>query len=124
MPQTDVLFYQETEGDVPVLDWLRAVAEKDPRAADKCQAAIERLAQMGHELRRPEADLLRDGVYELRVRVGRVNYRVLYFFHGRGVAVLAHGLTKEKQVPKVDIDRAVQRKRRFEQNPEAHTYKE
>lgn len=124
MPQTDVLFYQESEGDVPVLDWLRELDRKDRRAANKCQAVIERLAELGHELRRPEADLLRDGVYELRARVGRVNYRVLYFFHGRNVAVLAHGLTKEKAVPKTDIDRAVQRKQRFEADPQAHTYKE
>ncbi len=79
---------------------------------------------MGHELRRPEADLLRDGVYELRVGVGRVNYRLLYFFHGRNVAILAHGLTKEKRVPPVDIDRAVARKKRFEGNPETHSYRE
>jgi hypothetical protein len=34
----------------------------------------------GHELRRPYADYLRAGVHELRARVGRVNYRILYFF--------------------------------------------
>ena len=27
--------------------------------------------------------------YELRAKHGRVNYRILYFFHGRNVAVLA-----------------------------------
>jgi hypothetical protein len=26
MPRTDVVFYQETEGDVPVLDWLKKLA--------------------------------------------------------------------------------------------------
>jgi len=31
---------------------------------------------------------LKDGIYELRVRKGRVNYRTLYFFHGRNLAVL------------------------------------
>lgn len=123
MPQTDVYFYQEAKGDVPVLGWLRELESKDQRAAEKCQAAIERLAALGHELRRPQADLLRDGVYELRVRVGRVNYRVLYFFHGRGVALLAHSLTKERAVPKADIERAVERKQRFEADPQAHTYK-
>lgn len=68
--------------------------------------------------------MLRDGVYELRVRVGRVNDRVLYFFHGRNGAILAHGLTKEKAVPKTDIERAIQRKQRLEADPQAHTYKE
>lgn len=124
MPKTDVCFYQEAEGDAPVLNWLEELAQRDRRAVNKCQAAIERLAEMGHELRRPEADLLRDGIYELRVRVGRVNYRILYFFHGRGLVLLAQGLTKEKAVPKADIERALQRKHRFEADPQAHTYKE
>ena len=79
---------------------------------------------MGHELRRPEADYLRDGVYELRARLGRVNYRILYFFHGANVAVLAHAITKEADVPAVDINRAIERRRRYEQNPERHTYEE
>lgn len=124
MPQTDVFFYQETPDDVPVLDWLEQIGRRDRRAYRKCKAAIERLEVMGHELRRPEADLLRDGIYELRIRVGRVNYRLLYFFHGRGVALLAHGLTKEKAVPPIEIERAVSRKERFAEDPEAHTYKE
>lgn len=124
MPQTEVYFYQEANGDVPVLDWLGELERRNRRAADKCIAAIERLAELGHELRRPQADLLRNGVYELRVRVGQVNYRMLYFFHGRGVAILAHGLTKQKAVPKADIDRALERKQRFESNPKTHTYKE
>lgn len=124
MPQTDVYFYQEAKGAVPVLDWLRELERTNRRAAEKCEAAIERLAEFGHELRRPQADFLRDGVYELRVRVGQVNYRLLYFFHGQGVAILAHGLTKEKKVPEADIDRAVERKKRFEADPEAHRYKE
>jgi phage-related protein len=123
MPHTEVYFYQEFQGDVPVLDWLRELAGKNRRAADKCEAAIECLADFGHELRRPQTDLLRDGVYELRVRSGRVNYRLLYFFHGRSVAILAHGLTKEKAVPKADIDCAVKRKQRFEADPQAHQYK-
>jgi len=53
-----------------------------------------------------------------------VNYRILYFFHGQNVAILAHGLTKEKEVPKGAIAEAIERKKRFEQNPEKHTYRE
>ena len=109
---------------MPVLEWLCEIESRDQRALNKCQAAIERLSVMGHELRRPEADFLRDGIYELGIRVRRVNYRILYFYHGQGVALLVHGLTKEKEVPKADIERAIERKRRFMADPEAHTYKE
>ncbi len=81
MPSTLVVFYQESGDDVPVLDWLKKLRHSDELAYGKCVAAIERLATFGHELRRPLADLLKDGVYELRVRKGHVNYRILYFFH-------------------------------------------
>ena len=124
MPRTDVVFYQETEGDVPVLDWLKKLRRSDQQAYAKCIAAIERLAEFGHELRRPLADFLKDGIHELRVRKGRVNYRILYFFHGRDLAVLAHAITKEGEVPDDDIDRAVRRRKAFASNPAAHTYAE
>ncbi len=50
--------------------------------------------------------------------------RNLYFFHGSNVAILAHSLVKEKEVPDVDIERAIKRKRRFEANREKHTASE
>ncbi len=53
-----------------------------------------------------------------------MNYRMLYFFHGRVAAVLAHGLVKEREVPPREIEEAIRRKRRFELHPERHTYKE
>lgn len=76
----------------------------------KCVARVRLLAESGYELRRPIADTVRGGVYELRARRGRVNYRLLHFFHGRNVAILAHALTKEDEVPDIDIDRALARK--------------
>ena len=124
MPQTTIVFYKEADGEVPVLDWLRALHRRDRRAYAACIARIQRLAALGHELRRPEADYLRDGIYELRVRRGRVQYRILYFFHGQRLAVLAHALTKEGQVPPVDIARAIRRKDAFAQDPETHSYAE
>lgn len=121
MPRTLVVFYKDREGNVPVLAWLDVLPVK---IQDKCVVKIERLRELGHELRRPEADLLRNGVYELRVGREGMNYRILYFFHGRVVAVLAHGLTKEQEVPVKDIERALERKRLFEQDPDGHTYRE
>ena len=40
-----------------MVEWLRALDRTSPRAFDKCRAAVARLARLGHELRRPEADL-------------------------------------------------------------------
>ena len=96
MPQTHVVFYQDGDGSVPLLAWLDGLPAK---AQDKCRLKIERLRELGYELRRPEADFLRDGIYELRVRLQRVNYRMLYFFHGRKAAVVIQGFDKEKKGP-------------------------
>jgi phage-related protein len=122
MPETHVVFYREADGRAPVVDWLRELLESNERAWANCRARIELLAQFGHELRRPAADYLRDGIYELRAKQGHVQYRLLYFFHGRQVAILAHALTKEDEVPKADFERATRRKKMFEANPKAHTY--
>ena len=121
MPKTHVVFYQEEDGSAPVLQWLDTLPA---RAQDKWRIKIERLGELGHELRRPESDLLRDGIYELRVGLQGVNYRILYFFHGRTAAVLAHGLIKERVVPSRQIELALTRKRKFEQDSERHTYRE
>ena len=124
MPKTEVFFYQEEDGAIPVLEWLNAVRQRDRKAYIDCVERIERLKAFGYELRRPHADYLRNGIYELRARHGNVNFRILYFFHGQNVAIAAHALTKEKKIPEADIERAIQRKIALEQNPEAHIYAE
>ena len=121
MPKSEVVFYKEDDGSVPILEWLDSL---QPKALDKCTVRIERLKELGHELRRPEVDFLRDGIYELRVRLQHVNYRMLYFFYGRTAAVVSHGLVKEAEVPAKEIEKAIERKRKFEKNPKAHTHKE
>ena len=121
MPKSEVVFYKEDDGSVPILEWLDSL---QPKALDKCTVRIERLKELGHELRRPEADFLRDGIYELRVGLQHMNYRMLYFFHGRAAAVVSHGLVKEAAVPAKKIEKAIERKRKFEKNPKAHTYEE
>ena len=121
MLKAQVVFYQGDADTVPVLDWFETLSLK---ALDKCRVRIERLRELGHELRRPEADYLRDGIYELRVGLQGRNYRILYFFHDQTVAVLAHGVIKERIVPLGDVDKAIMRKTKFEKDPKGHTYRE
>lgn len=119
MARTEIVIYQDREGQVPLLDWLDGLPAK---VQDKCVALVERLAQTGHELRRPHCDLLERGIYELRARHGNVNYRILYAFVGQNIILLSHGLLKERKVPKREIDRAVRNLSRYIQDQEAHTY--
>lgn len=120
MPPTAVVFYQEEDGSVPLMEWLDSLPAK---AQAKCVARLKRLEDLGHELRRPEADYLRDGIHELRASLGGVHYRLLYFFHGNIAAVVSHGLTKERLVPPREIDQAIERKRKFTINPARYTFR-
>jgi len=120
MPATEVLFFKDDDGHSHVLDWLNSLRERDERAYLKCVELIALLKQFGHELRRPRADMLRDGVYELRTRVGNVNYRILYGFVGKDVALLAESLTKEKTVPSRAIDEASRRLKLYKSKPETY----
>ena len=73
MPKTKIYFFREEDGTVPFLEWLAELEKRQRKAFEKCLFMLDLLRQFGHELRRPHADMLRDGVYELRTRVGRVN---------------------------------------------------
>lgn len=55
MPRTKVGLYREEDGSVPILEWLDSLP---PKAVAKCRVRVERLAELGYELRRPEADVL------------------------------------------------------------------
>ena len=127
MPPCEVRIYQNDEGDVPFLAWLDSLTRpskgQNLRAAAAVRACVEKLGAHGHALRRPSADYLEREIHELRARVGTVNYRVLYFFHGRAVAVIALGCTKKSEVAKTDIDRAVRYRERYRTNPQRHTYR-
>ena len=123
MPRTKVLFYQERKNDSPVVEWLRKIRKKDPKGFLNCLAKVEQLQTFGYELRRPSADYLKDSIYELRAKHRNVQYRLLYFYHGENIAIIDHGIIKEQSaVPPKEIERALNRKQKFEQNPTQHTF--
>ncbi len=116
----EVEFYQEDDGSVPFELWLAELPEK---VRTKCLVKLARLEELGHEIRRPEADILRDGIHELRTSRQGVQYRILYFFNGKAFVVVSHGLVKEgARVPPIEIERAIERKKKFEKNPENHSH--
>ena len=123
MPITKVVFYQDKKDDSPIVEWLSKIRKKDPKGFLNCLARVEQLKMFGHELRRPAADYLQTGIYELRAKHRNVQYRLFYFFHGENIAVLDHGIIKEQSaIPQIDLKRALDRKKKFEQNPTQHTF--
>jgi phage-related protein len=125
MPETRIIFYRDEQGYSPVLQWLEKLEQNDLKGMLNCVNRIQQLAVNGYELRRPLADFLRDGIYELRAKHRRVQYRILYFFEGQNVAIVAHAIVKKVEaVPDIEIDRAIERRQLFVADPEAHTYEE
>lgn len=119
MPRTDIVIYQQSNGQVPLLEWLDGL---HPKVQDKCIEEIERLEENGYDLRRPHCDLLKQGIYELRARYQNVHYRILYAFVGENIVLLSHGCYKKDKVPKREINKAIRNQDNYIQNPEVHTY--
>ena len=119
MPAVEVVYYRE--GDrIPMVEWL---ARLSPDDCDVCIAHLRWLKQKGYEMRRPLADYLTDGIYELRAKRRGVNYRMLYFFHGSRAVVVTHGFAKQcSRVPGSEIRRAHDRMASFKADPVAHTF--
>lgn len=123
MAESEVRFYRDGDGSVPVLDWLDVLNRTQPKVVKKALARIDELREFGPKLRRPIADYLRDGIYELRLSYRNLNYRILYAFVGPNIALLTQGLVKESKVPMSEIRLALRRKQNYETNPDEHYFR-
>ena len=94
MPATEIRLFREDDGSTPFVKWLAMIEARNRKAYEKCRSYLQRLAEFGRELRRPTADYLRDGIYELRIKHLGVNYRILYGFAGPNIVLVSHGITK------------------------------
>ena len=102
MPKMQVVFYQETPGKSPVMDWLSETEKNHCGSSNKLKACI----------------------YELRGNYQSRAYRLLYFFHKQR-AVLCHAILKrddhKKEFEKA-IDKAIKRKDLYIQDLDKYTY--
>jgi hypothetical protein len=118
VPKADVFYYAEN-GKAPAPDWY---LEQPDKVQDRFYFLFEQLEEKGSSLQRPHAAPLNQKIYELRARLGKVNYRLLYFFDADGDAVVAHGCKKEGEVDPADITRAAKRREEYLGNPASHLY--
>jgi phage-related protein len=121
MPETQIVIFKESDGSVPLRDWMKSIPQK---AKEKCIVKVDRLKLFGNELRRPDCDMLSDGIRELRARYNNIHYRILYAFCGKNVVLLSHGCTKIDKVPPKEIRKAFDNLKKYVKNRIAHTYAE
>lgn len=92
----------------PVEEWIRGL---QPRAQAEVILTVELLEEYGPGLSMPHARHLEDGIWELRARVGRNVFRILYFHWKSRTFGLLHGFTKKtERTPRAEIEIARERR--------------
>jgi len=106
-----ILFCDEMESVCPVTEFIN---QCDPKHQVKVLRLLSLLEEKGPVLPRPYADLLRDGVHELRFTLSTENVRVLYFFCYRRFIVLYNAFLKNtNRVPEQEIKAVMAYRDRF-----------
>ena len=106
-----LLYYVKQDGAKPVEEYIRKLSISE-RA--KTLAFIENLKEKGPELQRPYADLLEDGIHELRIKLTGDQVRILYFFCYKNIIVLTNIFEKHTdEVPKSEIKTAMKNRDDF-----------
>ncbi|MEI7529522.1 MAG: type II toxin-antitoxin system RelE/ParE family toxin [Elusimicrobiota bacterium] len=100
----NVLYFSTERGRFPVREFINSLP-RDEQA--KVYAYLRELKMQGHNLRRPMADYVTRGLYELRPKANRI----FYFFYLQDSAVLVHAIRKQTgKLPQRDIQLALKRK--------------
>lgn len=94
MKKFEVLFYEKENGECPVEKFIISL---DIKMRAKMIGLLELLEEKGNLLREPYSKPIRNGIFELRCKVGNNNTRVLYFFYCEGKIVLTNGFIKKTQ---------------------------
>jgi hypothetical protein len=89
-----VLYYIDENDVCPVKDFIDS---RDIKNQAKILSFIEILEEKGPNLPRPYADILEDGIHELRVKLSGSQIRFLYFFCYAEFIVITHAFTKNTQ---------------------------
>jgi phage-related protein len=86
--------FVDRQGRRPVDDWLNRLDAKD---RTRIRRSLDLLRDYGIQLPMPYARHLRGKLFELRIQVGRRDYRVHYFAVVGRRMVLLHGFAKSTQ---------------------------
>ena len=99
-----VYYFVDKHRNKPVKEFIDSLTLREQA---KVYAYIRELKRQGNNLRRPMADYLRSGIYELRPK----DNRIFYFFYLRDNAVLVHAIKKKtEKIPENDLRLCIKRK--------------
>ena len=101
MADWKIVYYEDSSGTSPVYEYINS--QKVGNQA-KIASWLSLLEEKGPLLTRPYADLLRNGIHELRIKLSGNQVRFLYFFCFRDFIVLTNSFSKTTfKVPEKQI---------------------
>jgi phage-related protein len=104
----EVEYYTTPTGKKPAKNFIDSLPLK---MKAKVFRDIELLEEFGVKLNMPYSKQLKEGIHELRVRIGNDRSRILYFFFRDQKIIMTNGFTKKTQrTPPGEIERALKYK--------------
>ena len=108
----EVTFYRTESGKCPIEQFLDSLTARESTKVTWTLGLIEDLDVVPKQYFKKLTDT--DDIWEIRVKVGRNNFRILSFFDGPRLVVLNHAFSKQtRKIPKTDIQLAEKRKRDY-----------
>lgn len=112
----NVDFYRTNDDIAPVEEFLEGLNIK-MRA--KALHELNILQQFGITLREPHSKPIKDGIFELRIKLGSDISRIFYFFRVGNKIILTNGFIKKaNKTPKSEIQKALKYKADYERRYE------
>jgi hypothetical protein len=99
-----VIYYSTPDDKSEVFDFIESLLENNQV---KVLSFIQILSENGPNLPRPYADLLIDGIHELRIKLSGNQIRILYFFCYKEFIILTNSFVKTTdKVPIKEINKS------------------
>jgi phage-related protein len=110
MPWT-IEYYQSGNGKYPVEEFIDSLEKKSQA---RIARILDLLEEFGIDLGMPYARYLEKQLWELRVRLGRNRYRIIYFLPTGKTFIMLHGFSKKTDVtPRADLEIANNRREEY-----------
>jgi phage-related protein len=101
-------YYQSGQGKYPVEDFIDSLEAKSKA---RIARTLDLLQEFGIELGMPYTRYLEKQLWELRIRLGRNRYRIIYFLPSGKTFILLHGFSKKTDaVSRADLEIAKNRR--------------
>lgn len=97
----EVEYYETRKGERPTQEFIDNL---DTRSKAKIARTIDLLERFGIDLGMPHVKHIKEELWEVRIRVGTNQYRIIYFLFIGKVFILLHGFAKKSgRIPEREL---------------------